>query len=353
MGSETRDEKFYLLPRPWMNPQQRATCYLKITLIVVVILLLMKHAKLAVAVLVIGLIAIAFAYWEACSVLTNQYKLQAKSRSSKYHDEERVERFSVGAGHSSEDDGGYAVLAKKKANAKGIKHDPRRPYPPTVDQGFVVKAAYGRVLNKDPVYEDVVKPFNAKKPTFTPKYEAEEPDEHLESERARNIKKSYTGGPRVNYKMSTRAARFHGYQTQEFEDFEVGAENEAEEDSDQDSEPDVRIEDQIPSVSLPAPVEQKKVQVKAASQRQFLPCNFDAAFDDETTVTINKADRAKPMISRGRNARVTVSRKDIEDSERKYDGDELFFGRTAKEQKTVRAQQAADRQSTRNTIFSS
>lgn len=264
-------------------------------------------------------------------------------------------RFSAGGGNDLPE-----VGAQK--SVQGGARDPRKSWPPTVPEDFVVRSGYGKVLSDDPEHESLVSKFQPQTRSQRPRsqfqapVEQEQPEptrEEIKAQRAEIRKKSFTGGPRVNYKMSTRAARYHGYQTQDFEDVEVGAENDAAEEAFSDlSDEEIEMPVEVPAprrqaVRAGVPVQSGRVK------KTFLPRNYDETPDVPPPAKISNAERARPRPSgASRNVRAPVKWDDAREEPRKYDPDVLQFSKAAKAEKTVREQGVLDRKSQLNSLFS-
>ncbi len=356
-------ERFDVVPREEMTLEEKLNAVTRLVIIIFIILLVAryKHATIfLLSALLIILILYRFqnpnkAHKEKRD--RSPIRMQDRSRYSRDSDNFQQERFYTQGGH-----GGLGGEQESiEVEAKNAKSNPRKPYPPTVPHDFVVRSGYGSVLNSDPKYEQYVKPFDqsSQKPVqavaeppkskFLPKE-----DDTIIRKRAEVRKKAFTGGPRVNYKMPTRAARYHGYQTQEFEDFEVNAENDAEEESDRESKTNFPVKTDAPvaEIQLADPIPQA-VQVAEKPRRQFLPSNYEAGMPPAKIDQTPKNERAKPRAPGiGRNTRLKPSPIDNNDPSRKYNHDTMQFSKAVKAEPGARSQANADRQSRRNTMFS-
>lgn len=355
-------QRFDIIPREHMTLEAKLNALTRLVILIFIVLLIIRYryaAAFLLAALLIILIMYRFQKERERPSKSEKKSSIKKRKESEWNDDEddsRPRRFMTNAGRGDleQTEDHVEVSAKNKST------NPRKPYPPTIPADFVVKNAYGQVLNSDPRYEQYVKSFgnpsaeqvqsnsNRREDKFLPRE-----DEEMLKRRAETRKKAFGGGPRVNYKMSTSAARYHGYQARDFEDFEVGAENEAEEDSDNESEPDVvelndiSVAKEEVQTKIPVPVQTEK------PRRRFLPSNYDSSLEQPMKETISRSERARPKArGMGRNARLVASESDSGRSTRKYDHDEILFSKNAKATAAARARANNDRLSEKNTLFS-
>ncbi|MEO7398152.1 MAG: hypothetical protein ABIW84_06270, partial [Ilumatobacteraceae bacterium] len=150
--------------------------------------------------------------------------------------------------------------------AQPPKRDPRRPWPPTVPFSMEVHSGHGEISQEaahipDPHHKKPDQHFSNK--NQEPRKNAKQPElkhnghvfegkrdvktsNRLDEERQLNLRRAQLGGPRA-----LADSKFHGYQTETFQDEEVEDESELEEE----------IEEAKPVVT----------------KRTFLPANYDVA----------------------------------------------------------------------------
>lgn len=281
------------IPTESMTMEEKLNAITRLVIIVFVILLVMKDRR-ALPVLLISLAVIILVYW---TVRGLAHQREEDHDSNESHD---FTRFEVRGGNGTED-------PKKTPDGK---INPRKPYPPTVPDDFVVKAHRGKVFNDDPRYKSVVQQF------VTPE-EQEVPKKTFESQRAELRRRAYVAREPTRYEK--REA------------------------------PDVDFDNDEPEVQEPP-----KAEAPVKPQRRFYALNENPTADSsEVFVVKSPKVNGAPAIRKGirLNPRAKASWGDETRGQRKYNVDDLQFAKADRDGPAAAERAQAEKVSQRNSMF--
>lgn len=369
------------VPNDEMTLEEKMNAITRIVLIVFVIMLVMKY-KHALTFLIIALIIIVLFYYAKRRALENEESDGRRGRSQRRMtssdlDDYSPERVYVRAGNAREEALAYrdayperfeVTAGSRKDSEEDMKKkkNPRQPYPAVVPADMVVRSGnrreqelrreaeahrhtYGKILNQDPAMNKFAARFQGGEKNYQPSRSRstvesesnqsrlvskndEDFEARLEVERRRNLKKSFTGSPKVNY------SKYHGYKTETFQD-DVQETEDFHEGYTSRPRPEVRTEVE--------PVAVEPVAEKPA-RRRFLPSNYDASMYVEPEK--NTTARLKSYSS-GRSVRRPAQWSDSNTVEGKMDSSDIMYARAAKLEAQMKTRSRTDRNSHLNSIF--